>query len=178
MAGTILFNSAPGAGQFRLPFAIRTILFTLFVPGVTAVGVPWAVFSLGWEAPLPAPVLRPPGAALIGLGVLTYLLCALELVRVGRGTPAPFDPPSHLVVSGPYAILRNPIYASVVLVMAGEALFLQSGTLLLYAAALVVGLHLRIVLIEEPALRRRFGEPYDRYCATVPRWWDGAGKRS
>jgi protein-S-isoprenylcysteine O-methyltransferase Ste14 len=36
--------------------------------------------------------------------------------------------------------------------------------------ALGLALHLWVVVREEPALRRRFGEVYDAYTAHVPRW--------
>ena len=38
------------------------------------------------------------------------LTCIFTFVFVGRGTPAPFDPPRQLVVQGPYRLIRNPMY--------------------------------------------------------------------
>ncbi len=52
----------------------------------------------------------------------------------------------------------------------GEALFFGATVLLIYAAAMFLALHLLIVLHEEPELRQRFGEDYETYRKTVPRW--------
>jgi protein-S-isoprenylcysteine O-methyltransferase Ste14 len=42
--------------------------------------------------------------------------------------------------------------------------------LLVYSAILGTAFQLFITLYEEPALRRRFGEAYERYCRDVRRW--------
>ncbi|UCG76091.1 MAG: isoprenylcysteine carboxyl methyltransferase, partial [Gemmatimonadota bacterium] len=62
-------------------------------------------------------VTRPPvgavqliGAAAAIAGGLLALWCVLTFAVVGRGTPAPFDPPRRLVVQGPYSVVRNPMY--------------------------------------------------------------------
>src|SRR5204863_287902 len=54
--------------------------------------------------------------------------------------------------------------------LVGEAALLEAPVLLRYAAGFFLVAHLFVVLYEEPALRRTFGESYDRYRATVPRW--------
>jgi protein-S-isoprenylcysteine O-methyltransferase Ste14 len=36
--------------------------------------------------------------------------------------------------------------------------------------AVSVGAHLLVLYVEEPELRRRFGECYEAYCREVPRW--------
>src|SRR2546426_10590893 len=54
--------------------------------------------------------------------------------------------------------------------LVGEATLLAARVLFLYAAGFAVVTHLFVVLYEEPTLRRTFGESYDRYRATVPRW--------
>jgi len=66
--------------------------------------------------------------------------------------------------------VRNPIYVGDLLVLAGEALLFESMILLVYAVLLFCVFHLFVVFHEEPALRRKFAEPYDRYCRVVPRW--------
>ena len=88
----------------------------------------------------------------------------------GRGTLAPWSPPRHLVVSGLYRYSRNPMYVSVVLILWGWAAGFQSRALALYALAVMVAFHLRVVLGEEPWLARTHGDAWDRYRAAVPRW--------
>ena len=60
----------------------------------------------------------------------------LTLVFVGQGTPAPFDPPRQLVVSGPYRYSRNPMYNGAGIMVFGAALFYQSLALFSYGIAL------------------------------------------
>ena len=46
----------------------------------------------------------------------------------------------------------------------------QSRALALYALAVMVAFHLRVVRGEEPWLARTHGDAWDRYRAAVPRW--------
>jgi protein-S-isoprenylcysteine O-methyltransferase Ste14 len=111
------------------------------------------------------------GMCLGASGAALALTCILTFVFVGRGTPAPFDPPRRLVVQGPYRLIRNPMYVGAGLALAGAALFYQSIPLLGYAGLFLVIAHLFVVLYEEPALRRTFARDYAAYCQRVGRWW-------
>ena len=148
----------------------RTFLFTVLVPGTVTVLVPYGILRSEDPATLTLGVLRIVGAQWMVLGAWVYFRCAWDFAVVGRGTPAPLDPPRELIARGLYRYVRNPMYLGVVSVVVGEALFFESLRLLQYAAALVAGFHLFVVLYEEPALRRQFGESYARYLGTVPRW--------
>jgi protein-S-isoprenylcysteine O-methyltransferase Ste14 len=111
------------------------------------------------------------GGMLIGAsGALLALWCIVTFVVIGRGTPAPFDPPRQLVAVGPYRLVRNPMYLGAGLALAGAALFYQSWALLGYCAAFLLVMHLFVVAYEEPTLRADFGLAYERYCARVHRW--------
>jgi len=90
---------------------------------------------------------------------------------IGRGTPAPFDPPRRLVVVGPYRLVRNPMYIGASLALAGAALFYESWALLGYCTVFALVMHLFVVVYEEPTLRTTFGGDYVRYCERVRRWW-------
>ena len=61
------------------------------------------------------------GAALIVLGALFLLGCGWNFAARGLGTPAPFDPPKKLVITGPYRWVRNPIFSWMILTAAGLA---------------------------------------------------------
>jgi protein-S-isoprenylcysteine O-methyltransferase Ste14 len=134
---------------------------------------------------VPAQLLSPPGivrpetigapqvagmAVAVGGGAIA-LWCILSFAVVGRGTPAPFDPPRRLVVRGPYAVVRNPMYIGAVLALGGAALFYESLPLLGYTAAFFLVTHIFVVLYEEPTLRRTFGADYEAYGRQVRRWW-------
>lgn len=104
-------------------------------------------------------------------GASLALWCIATFVVIGRGTPAPFDPPRNLVVAGPYRFVRNPMYLGAGLALAGAALFYESWALLGYCVAFGFVMYLVVVVYEEPALRATFGAPYVRYCERVQRWW-------
>ncbi len=150
------------------PF-LRTLVFTIFVPGFWTVLVPYWVVGRGARLDLrPAAVA---GWILAGAGVALYLACAFWcFALLGKGTPAPIDPPKRLVAEGPYRIVRNPMYWSVAFVMMGEALAFRSLALAEIGVAFFAGTSLFVLLYEEPTLRRKFGAEYEVYCQQVPRW--------
>ena len=96
----------------------------------------------------------------------------------GRGTLAPWDPPAQLVIAGLYRYVRNPMYLAVLLIVAGWSLLYGSLSLAGYALVLVVGFHLRVILHEEPWLRKNFGPEWVSYSAAVPRWLPRLHKKS
>ena len=146
---------------------LRTVLFTILVPGTDSSCSRWSWSSWG-------PRLVGAGAysGLVPLlvGLVIILRCFADFVRRGRGTPALYDPPRELVVAGLYRYVRNPQYVGVVLVMVGEALLSGMVVLFGYAALMAIGYHLFVRYYEEPTLGRLFGEPYARYREAVPRW--------
>jgi protein-S-isoprenylcysteine O-methyltransferase Ste14 len=111
------------------------------------------------------------GWLLVVAGITLYFACAFWGFAVrGRGTPSPIDPPKKLVAEGPYAVVRNPMYWSVLSVMFGEALVFHSAMFAEWAAGFFVGVNLFVLLYEEPTLKSKFGEEYEQYCGRVPRW--------
>ena len=108
-------------------------------------------------------------------GAAVALWCVCAFVCIGKGTPAPFDPPRRLVVRGPYRCVRNPMYLGAALLLGGVALFYRSPVVAIYGLALLAMAHLIVVFYEEPTLRRSFGPDYEKYCRCVPRWWPRAG---
>jgi protein-S-isoprenylcysteine O-methyltransferase Ste14 len=110
------------------------------------------------------------GIALLGAGSFLLLWCVRDFFVSGKGTLAPWDPPKHLVVVGLYHYLRNPMYLSVLTVVAGWSLLYASTSLAIYLAFLAVAFHLRVILHEEPWLHRQFGVEWEAYSAAVSRW--------
>jgi protein-S-isoprenylcysteine O-methyltransferase Ste14 len=106
----------------------------------------------------------------MAIGAAIYLRCAWDFASAGKGTPAPVDPPKRLVVRGLYRFVRNPMYVGVLLALLGEAWFFRSRAVLVYAAIAFTWEHLFVVLYEEPALKRKFGETYSDYLTRTPRW--------
>jgi protein-S-isoprenylcysteine O-methyltransferase Ste14 len=134
----------------------------LLVVGGTNVG--WGLDG-AWRA---VPVVA--GAVAIGAGLLLMARTISLLAREGEGTLAPWDPTQRLVVRGPYRYVRNPMITGVLSILVGEAALFGSPWLL---AWWVLFLAINVVyfpLVEEPALRARFGDEYERYRRSVPRW--------
>ncbi|MBI3830612.1 MAG: hypothetical protein HY291_13915 [Planctomycetes bacterium] len=104
--------------------------------------------------------------------ILTFVgaWAALELFRKGSGTPLPLDPTRKLVMTGPYAYVRNPMQLSGVGVAIVLAIAFESWYLAFYALDLVIIL-LFMNAWEKEELARVFGEDYVRYAAAVRNWW-------
>lgn len=150
-------------------FAIlKTAVFTIFVPGTVAGYVPYRL--LRQPIKLFFDVLGIIGIVAIALGAAGYFSCAWYFAYHGLGTPAPIDPPKTLIVQGLNRYVRNPMYLSVLLVILGEAALFHARHLLIYAACVWFIAHLFVLLYEEPALSRKFGESYEHYRQSVPRW--------
>lgn len=148
---------------------VKNVVFTVLVPATVGVYLPLGI--AGGAIPPPSWGVRPlVGILLLAIGAAGYFSCQWEFATFGRGTPAPIDPPKRLVVRGLHRFVRNPMYLSVLTVVVGWAAYLPSPALLLYAVALWTGLHAFVVSVEEPDLRRRFGESYGLYCRNVRRW--------
>ena len=159
-----------------MPLWIRALVSLVLLPGTVAGWLPWIVAG---RPPLLSST-RPPsqvlGVPLFLLGWGIILWCSLDFNRRGRGTLAPYDPPRALVTHGLYDVMRNPMYVGVLTAVIGEAVWFWSSLILVYAAILAIGFHLRVLLYEEPKLQELFGESFASYRARVPRWIPGTGR--
>ena len=155
-----------------LAVLIRAITYSTLFIGVVLVYLP--VEALSWAGVTRPALLGLPqlaGIILSASGAALAVWCILTFAIIGRGTPAPFDPPRNLVVRGPYRYVRNPMYLGAGVALAGAAIFYQTPALLVYAAGFLLLMHLFVVLYEEPTLRQTFGKDYEAYCRQVGRWW-------
>lgn len=157
----------------------KSLLNAVLFFGIFMVALPWFAHRLApLEIPVPAGVRTWLAACLAVAGIALWVACLDTFSRHGRGTPLPADAPRHLVTRGLFRRVRNPIMAGELLVIWGVALFLASLGAALYAIAISVAAHVMVVHVEEPELRRRFGESYDEYCRDVPRWLPRMGRRN
>jgi protein-S-isoprenylcysteine O-methyltransferase Ste14 len=147
----------------------RHLMAIGLLPAMVAVVVPGLVVWRG-GADVAAWPLALLGVLLIALGLVLVAWTVALFAKVGRGTLAPWDPTSRLVVIGPYRHVRNPMISGVLAILLGEAALFASLALLLWFAAAVAVNALYFPLVEEPGLRKRFGAEYDAYRANVPRW--------
>jgi len=125
--------------------------------------------SRDWDASLPA-WIAVPGIALVLVGAVGIVACVALFVVRGHGTPAIFDAPRRFVPVGPYKYVRNPMYLSAIAAFFGFGLYTRSLAVLAFAGAWFLLIHLFVIFIEEPGLRRRFGATYDAYVHRVRRW--------
>lgn len=109
---------------------------------------------------------------LLPWGYLQYYLSGRYRLKHGGGGPGIETPPDRLVVSGPYAYTRNPMYLGHVLFLIGLALFFRSWLGALIAAATAIWFHRR-VLGDEKKLPARLGQAYVEYQQRVKRWIPG-----
>ena len=155
-----------------IAIAIRAVAYASVFVGFLLVYLPARTLaSANVTTPSRFGVPQAVGSIVTAIGALLAVWCIGTFVVTGRGTPAPFDPPRRLVVRGPYAFVRNPMYLGAALALTGAAMFYSSLLLLGYAAAFLLLMHLFVVWYEEPTLRQTFGNEYDAYCHGTRRWW-------
>ena len=156
---------------------LRHALAICLLPGTVVVLVPALIVwqsgsvSVGWGLPnglALVPVAL--GTALLAVGVSLVVWTIALFARVGRGTLAPWDSTSTLVVEGPYQHVRNPMISGVLFLLLGEATLLGSPALLVWFSVVAAVNAIHMPLVEEPGLVRRYGAAYERYRAAVPRW--------
>ena len=155
----------------RILAILGSAIFLVIAPGIVAGYVPWRISRWHVGAPLLGTSLsRLAGVLLIVAGIPVLLDSFARFALQGLGTPAPIFPTRHLVVSGFFQYVRNPMYVAVVSLILGQGLFFGSIRLLEYGTAVCLGFHLFVLIYEEPVLRKSYGREYEEFCANVPRW--------
>ena len=155
----------------RISAIAGTGLFLLLAPGTVAGLVPWWITRWHMQPPLLGfSGFRVIGAVIIAAGIAVVLDSFARFALQGLGTPAPILPTSHLVVSGLYRYVRNPMYVGVLAIILGQGLLFGDGRLFAYGVLLWLGVHVFVVGYEEPTLRRSFGSEYEAFRRNVPRW--------
>ena len=143
----------PVSGLLLLSFLL------LFAPGL---------FGLKKLVTPHSAVLSALGSAAAVAGAMFAVWARLALGRNWSGIVATAKKGHELIRTGPYAIVRHPIYAGFIFAMFGTALTLGNlGSYLGFAAGLVAFM-IRI-RIEEAIMLQQFGEDYRAYCAQTRR---------
>jgi protein-S-isoprenylcysteine O-methyltransferase Ste14 len=155
----------------RILAIVGSAIFLVVAPGIVAGYVPWRICRWHVEAPLLGiSSLRLVGVLLIAAGLTVLLDSFARFALQGLGTPAPIFPTRHLVVSGLFRYVRNPMYIAVVSLILGQGLFFGSILVLEYGVVVFVGFYLFVLIYEEPTLLKSYGREYEEFCANVPRW--------
>jgi protein-S-isoprenylcysteine O-methyltransferase Ste14 len=124
-----------------------------------------------WRNPFdwPMPVLSL-AMQLVAVPALLGLAAVQEFVTRGAGTPIPYDPPRHIVMTGPYAYVANPMQLSAVVLL----LILGIALWNVWVAAAGVMAHIYSAGIagwdEDQDLLSRFGAAWPAYRSRVRKW--------
>ena len=143
----------------------------LFPPLLYAIGFVVGLFAQ-WARP--ATILAPSMSLPIGLLLLAVggLLAAWgrrTMLRAGTNVN-PASPATALVVTGPFAFSRNPLYVARTLLYLGLAFVMNTPWPLLTLLPLLGVMHHAVIRREERYLDATFGATYRQYQARVGRW--------
>lgn len=113
--------------------------------------------------------------ALAGIGATFYAQVAMGTSwRIGVDE----SERTELVTAGPFATVRNPIFAAMLPTGLGLTLLVPSWVAFAGFVGLAIALELQVRVVEEPYLRRAHGEAYAAYAARVGRFFPGLGRLS
>jgi protein-S-isoprenylcysteine O-methyltransferase Ste14 len=171
-----------GSTGFR-GFAGNVTLLERFAGGlfVVAVFAAPAGAVLGLVGTL-APVTFLDVATTRGLGIALYLLglagTLWAQLAMGESWRIGVDPKerTRLVIAGPFALARNPIFTAMIACIAGLVLLVPNLLSLFALAVLITAVELHVRCVEEPHLLQAHGEAYRRYAAQTGRFFPGIGR--
>ncbi len=158
---------------------LKTIIFTIFIPGTVVIFIPWLLIGF-WSQQVDLGILSLVGIFLLSIGLLIYGYSVLSFLKIGKGTPMIFFmeklekifglEPESLVQNGLYRYSRNPMYLSVVILVLGEGLLLQSPIIMTWGIVSFFLFHFVVCFLEEPHLKKKHKEEYENYLKNTPRW--------
>ena len=149
-----------GRGIQIVSFPVLFIAFFLFAPGwwrYQQVSRPMGLHATGWCL----------GVIITALGGALYLW-TIALFARAQGTQVPVAPTQRLVTSGPYAVSRNPMLTSAIIMVCGGGVVLDSWSFMAGGLAIPTVYLVYIRLVEERELEARFGEEYLAYKSSTP----------
>lgn len=143
---------------------------------VLAIAAPLAELAgLQPFAPLDHPLLRWGGVVLVFLGIA---ITTGSQTAMGGSWRADVDPDARttLVTTGPFRLVRNPVFTGSGVTVVGLAFIVPNVISLLMLVAFVAGLEIQVRLVEEPYLLRVHGDAYRAYAARTGRFVPGIGR--
>ena len=165
------FRVARSAPRWR--HVLVTTVQTVLMWWAFLVFFPWAIWNL--ERGLNIPSWTTDGTFFIGLvglvsGSILGLWSSYTMAWVGAGTPLPMATARHLVIKGPYRMVRNPMAISGL--VQGASIGLIIGSWLVLSGVVLGALvwHYWVRPAEEADLAQRFGYEYQHYCQHVHSW--------
>jgi protein-S-isoprenylcysteine O-methyltransferase Ste14/predicted DCC family thiol-disulfide oxidoreductase YuxK len=157
----------------RTHLRARTVLHFIYYTAVLMWVLPAAVFELGAGSFAALGTLGPFDQILLQIVALPGVVgvaATLEFLDHGHGTPMPYDAPTRLVTTGPFAYVANPFQITKVLLVLGWGAFLGSGWLMAASAAILIYAVTLARANEDRAMSSRFGLAWQNYRENVRRW--------
>lgn len=124
---------------------------------------------------LESPVSEGLGVTLAGLGILGTFIAQLMMGSSWR-TAVDETERTKLVTSGPFRIVRNPVFTAMLTLFLGLTLMVPNVLAVAGLAAAVIGIQVQVRLVEEPYLHRLHAARYDDYASRVGRFLPGIGR--
>ena len=150
---------------------VALFMGSLLLCGAGLVGV-LLVLPLRWQTPAAVSCL---GLAVAVVGMLAVFAAQAAMGASWRVGVDP-DEVTDLVTSGPFALVRNPIFTAMGITLLGVTLLVPSALTVLALLTFYLGAQLQVRLVEEPALERLHGQTYRDYASTVGRFVPGLGR--
>ncbi|SHE31149.1 methyltransferase family protein [Alkalibacter saccharofermentans] len=154
---------------------LKKHIISFLLPIVVCIAVPLVIIF--FEISAVGDSLFNQNKAVLLLGIILLLvscICFFIIVKffisVSRSTIMPWNPSQRLIMTGPYAYVRNPMILSVITVLLGYSLVFASMRIFAFCFVFFIVNNLYFSLFEEPDLLKRFGKDYDHYKKNVPRW--------
>jgi protein-S-isoprenylcysteine O-methyltransferase Ste14 len=152
---------------------LSLFLGTVFV-GLIFIGIPLVLIKLNIYFGLPVFTyiyFKIIGMLFLVAGFGVVIFSSILHLKTGRITPLPvIESPKKFIAIGFYKYWRNPMYLAEVFIFTGLFFLLGYLLLLFYAALVFIIMHLFVLYVEEPELRRVLGGQYIEYTKKVPRW--------
>lgn len=166
-------------GLYRRPFSKEWWIGECWVVGFFSIGTAAVLDILDVVRPMAA---YPGAVPLVGVAVAVCGFASTEWAVMAMGESWRVDvdetEPGQLVTGGPFRFVRNPIYASMVVMAFGVALMVPTVLSFAGAGLVLLGLELQVRFLEEPHLRRSHDAAWTAYAASVGRFVPGLGRLS
>ena len=128
------------------------------------------------QARLPLPLLLPKGlrrflgSLLLG-GAIALIVGALRTFQRAGTSVSPNEPTTAFTSEGPYRVTRNPLYLSLTMLYTAIALFGDAFWVMALLPVIIRVMNYGVIEREEHYLERKFGDQYQHYKESTPRWF-------
>ena len=145
-----------------------------FVPPPPFVYAGFFVVGLALDYLWPAPLLSLPvqygvGFVLVAASLALFGLTLREFAKAETSVDHR-KPTTTVIMTGPFAHSRNPVYVSMTVCFVGVAIAVDGPLVLAMVAPAVAVIRVFVIRREEAYMARKFGADYRRYTETVRRW--------